>query len=123
MDFVPVEEESRCADDGSSSRPCRPALSESRSRGEEGSFPNALPDSGRRRGPSRVAGPFFTTKPEGKGTGLGLAMMHGFAKQSDGAGEIGSAPGRGTTVTLQVEQVGYVRLPAHPEVGDDLRLC
>jgi PAS domain S-box-containing protein len=44
--------------------------------------------------------PFFTTKPMGKGTGLGLAMARGFAEQSGGGMHIESAPGRGTTVTL-----------------------
>jgi PAS domain S-box-containing protein len=43
---------------------------------------------------------FFTTKELGKGTGLGLAMVHGFARQSGGAVSIASAPGQGTTVSL-----------------------
>ncbi|MGG5809011.1 PAS domain-containing protein [Falsiroseomonas sp. CW058] len=49
---------------------------------------------------ARVTEPFFTTKPRGKGTGLGLAMARGFAEQSGGALSIDSAPGRGTTVSL-----------------------
>ncbi len=44
--------------------------------------------------------PFFTTKEPGKGSGLGLSMVHGFAKQSGGATFIDSEPGRGTHVTL-----------------------
>jgi signal transduction histidine kinase/ActR/RegA family two-component response regulator len=44
--------------------------------------------------------PFFTTKPVGKGTGLGLSQIFGFARQSDGQIEIGSAPDQGTTVSL-----------------------
>ena len=48
----------------------------------------------------RVLEPFFTTKPQGKGTGLGLPMAKGFAEQSGGGFQIESAPGRGTTVSL-----------------------
>ncbi|MFN4042239.1 MAG: histidine kinase famiy protein [Brevundimonas sp.] len=48
----------------------------------------------------RVTEPFFTTKEVGKGTGMGLAMVYGFMRQSQGQLLLDSEPGRGTTVSL-----------------------
>ncbi|KQT87165.1 PAS sensor protein [Aurantimonas sp. Leaf443] len=49
---------------------------------------------------ARAFDPFFTTKPIGMGTGLGLSMIYGFARQSGGQVRIESAPGNGTCVNL-----------------------
>jgi signal transduction histidine kinase/CheY-like chemotaxis protein len=54
---------------------------------------------------ARASEPFFTTKPIGQGTGLGLSMVKGFTEQSGGGMTIDSAPGHGTVVALWLPAV------------------
>jgi PAS domain S-box-containing protein len=51
---------------------------------------------------NRVCDPFFTTKPRGEGTGLGLAMVKGFVTDAGGAIALDSTPGVGTRITLRL---------------------
>ena len=57
----------------------------------------------------RAFEPFFSTKSDGKGSGLGLSMVYGFVRQSKGHIRLDSAPGRGTTVTLFLPRSRDVR--------------
>ena len=78
----------------------------------------AVADTGTGMNPAMLAKavePFFTTKPKGMGTGLGLSMVKGFAEQSGGAFTITSKPGGGTTVTLWLPQAEVEAAPRPQE--------
>jgi signal transduction histidine kinase/ActR/RegA family two-component response regulator len=66
---------------------------------------------------SRVFEPFFTTKEIGRGTGLGLAQVYGFARNAGGTAEISSAPGAGTTITITLPACS-VPDEAVPQAGE-----
>ncbi|MFL6765266.1 MAG: response regulator [Sphingomicrobium sp.] len=65
----------------------------------------------------KVMEPFFTTKEMGKGSGLGLSMVYGFAKQSNGAFRVESEVGSGTTAELWLPRAATtpaVKAPVAP---------
>ena len=66
---------------------------------------------------ARALEPFFTTKPHGTGTGLGLSMVQGFARQSGGDVRIDSALGQGTTVNLLLPRAAVQLAVSGPESG------
>ncbi|HWQ08220.1 MAG TPA: ATP-binding protein, partial [Holophaga sp.] len=95
-----------------------------RTRGVRGGWVEvAVSDSGQGMTPEVLAKalePFFTTKPKGRGTGLGLSRVYGTVKAHGGSVEIQSAPGRGTTVLIRLpSRAATVRRSEAPDTGPE----
>ncbi|PPQ26222.1 ATP-binding protein [Rhodopila globiformis] len=68
---------------------------------------------------AQVFEPFFTTKEAGKGSGLGLSQVYGFARQSGGHLRLASVPGEGTTATIFLPVVAAPDAPPEAEAAGD----
>jgi PAS domain S-box-containing protein len=72
---------------------------------------------------ARAFDPFFTTKPIGQGTGLGLSMIYGFARQSGGQVRIRSEPGRGSTLSIYLPRHHTAPVEAEPAASAPPSRC
>lgn len=66
----------------------------------------------------RMFDPFYTTKPRGKGTGLGLATVASLTRDRGGEIDVTSTPGVGTRITIRLPRVGADGMPADPSPED-----
>ena len=108
-------------------RNCRPVCPESS--GETGETARnsefvllSISDNGKGMAPEvlqRVFEPFFSTKPPGRGTGLGLSQVYGFIKQTGGKIEIRSELGNGTTVLLYLPRAESISATDAPSQKDE----
>jgi signal transduction histidine kinase/CheY-like chemotaxis protein len=91
-----------------------------RSRAPAGAVELLVTDTGQGMPPevlARAMEPFFTTKPVGQGTGLGLARVYGTVKAHGGTLELSSQPGQGTTVRILLPSQAPVAPPAAEPAG------
>ena len=114
---------------GTRNRPVGAAEADALGLGGAGDFVEiSVTDRGRGMTPqilARAFEPFFTTKPPGKGSGLGLAQVYGFARQSGGIVTLRSAPGEGTCAAILLPRAAEAAsaepparpLPAEPAPG------
>lgn len=72
---------------------------------------------------NRAYEPFFTTKADGLGSGLGLSMVQGFVVQSGGHIDIDSAVGRGTTITLRLPRIAAVNQADETDAAAGASAC